>query len=209
MAGTLTIHSSGDGLIDGHSWIEYTPDGGTATTYGTWGNDPRGLGNGLHENLETGRTPDATRTIRIDDAGEARLMATIDQYRSAGEDGWGYLSPCSTFAADAWESATGETLGHRTGLISNPSTLKDSIEEANGGTPTGGGTLPATGRRSMDSSIQPCEASSGRGSSGSSSHTSGTVSSSFGSSSSSGDGSSNQSGSSGPSSAGNPPRSSR
>lgn len=215
MAGTLTIHSTGAGLLDGHAWIEYTPDGGAATTYGTWGNDPNGLGNGLHENLEAGRTGEATRTMRIDAAGEERLQAIIDQYRTAGAAGWDYLSPCSTFAADAWEAATGETLAHRSGPISHPSRLRRAIEDANtstgSGTGTGADTPPAKGRRSIDSAVEPCAASSGRGASGSSAYTAGTLSSSVSSGPSAG--SSNQgtsgSGSSGPSSAGAPPRSSR
>ena len=36
LSGTLTIHSSGSSLVDGHEWISYTPDGsGKTTTYGT------------------------------------------------------------------------------------------------------------------------------------------------------------------------------
>lgn len=41
-------------MMSGHSWISYTPDGGANVTYGTWGNNPTGKGNGLFENLETG-----------------------------------------------------------------------------------------------------------------------------------------------------------
>lgn len=143
MAGSLTIHSSGAGtgefdfekpmdLLSGHSWIEYTPDGGTPTTYGTWGNNPGGLGNGLHRNLEAGRSSDASRTVHLDDAQEAALMNKIKEYEDKGKDGWGNLNPCSSFAADAWETATGEDLDHRTGIISNPSKLKQSINTSNG-----------------------------------------------------------------------------
>lgn len=131
MAGMLTIHSSGSGeMLSGHSWIEYVPERGVAKTYGTWGNDPIGKGNGLFENIELGRSSDASRTMHIDDKHEAELLSLIDQYKKEGNSGWGYLSPCSTFAADAWKAGTGETLSHRSGIISNPSKLKTSIEAA-------------------------------------------------------------------------------
>lgn len=132
MAGTLTIHSSGDGnILSGHSWIEYTPNGGTSKTYGTWGNNPNNLGNGLHEDLELGRSGDTQRSAQLTDEQEAQLMAKIQQYKDQGEDGWQYLSPCSSFAADAWETATNESLAHRSIIISNPSKLKESILAAN------------------------------------------------------------------------------
>jgi hypothetical protein len=132
VAGILTIHSSGDGsLLSGHSWIEYQQDGGETHTYGTWGNNPRGLGNGLHEDLELGQTSDASRSMHISDDQEAKLYQTIDVYKSKGEGGWEYLNPCSGFASEAWEAATGETLSSRSYLIvSNPSKLKESIQEA-------------------------------------------------------------------------------
>lgn len=86
----------------------------------------------MHEDLELGRTSDVSRTTHLDDAQEALLLNKIEEYRKQGGDGWGYLSPCSTFAADSWETATGEHLDHRKGgVISNPSTLKDSISAAN------------------------------------------------------------------------------
>jgi hypothetical protein len=132
MSGILTIHSSGDGsLLSGHSWIEYQQDGGEDHTYGTWGNNPLGLGNGLHEDLEKGRTGDATRSIHITDDQEKKLFQTIDDYRKKGADGWEYLNPCSAFAADAWHAATGENLASRSYfVISNPSKLKESILDA-------------------------------------------------------------------------------
>jgi len=91
LSGTITINSSGDGgssSTSGHSWICYTPDGGSPKTYGTWGNNPRGLGNGLHENLEQGRTGDASRSQHIDDDAEKRLMDKINDYKKKGENGW-------------------------------------------------------------------------------------------------------------------------
>ena len=58
-------------------------------------------------------------------------MQKIQQVKDQGADGWGYLSPCSSFAASSWQTATGEKLDDRWGIISNPSTLKDSIAAAN------------------------------------------------------------------------------
>jgi hypothetical protein len=130
MAGRLTIYSTGDGrLRSGHSWIAYERDDGYKATFGTWGNNPRGLGNGLHRDLETDRSADAKRSVDIDDEQEARLFGTIEEYERRGDAGWRLFWPCSAFAADAWQAATGEKLEHRNALlISNPSTLKASIE---------------------------------------------------------------------------------
>ena len=153
MAGVLTICSNGTGqLLSGHSWIVYQPDGEPATTYGTWGNNPGGLGNGLHRNLEAGRIADASRSVRLDDQQQAELFKTIKRYEDKGPDGWQYLAPCSTFAADAWQSATGEKLQHRSGmLISNPSRLKQSIEEVNGIAPAQ--AVPVDERPASQSSL--------------------------------------------------------
>lgn len=133
MAGILTIHSNGNGeLLSGHSWLEYQKDGDAASkTYGTWGNNPTGKGNGLFENLEQGMQSDATRSIQISDEQEAELIKKIAEYKKLGPDAWRYLNPCSGFAADAWATATGEKLDHRSGVVSNPSKLKESIVKAN------------------------------------------------------------------------------
>ena len=137
LAGTLVIHSSGSGgssMMSGHSWINFTPDStGTSTTYGTWGNNPGGLGDGLHENLEAGRTGDASRTTRLNDSQEKKLSDIINDYRKKAADGWTYDNPCSGFASSAWNKTTGENLSCQFGPICNPTTLKDSIIEANGG----------------------------------------------------------------------------
>ncbi len=164
MAGTLTIHSNGDGsIMSGHSWITYQPDGDKPTTYGTWGNNPDGLGNGLHRDLEAGRVSDVSRSARLTDDQEKALMAKIKQYEDKGEKGWGLLSPCSTFAADAWKAGTGESLSHRSAIISNPSKLKGSIEAANGVGPVS--PAPTVGRPSSSSFLrsptQKCSSSSG------------------------------------------------
>jgi len=169
MAGILTIHSKGTGeLLSGHSWIEYVPDGGKAKTYGTWGNNPTGKGNGLFENIELGMASDESRSIHINDKQEADLMKLIEEYKEKGDGGWGYLSPCSTFAAEAWETGTSESLSHRSGIISNPSKLKESIATAN--TKDKKKSIekdlkpkperPSSSRRNFGSAIQPCSVSS-------------------------------------------------
>lgn len=148
LAGWVVIHSSSDGggsslNTSGHSWISYTPDptasnvNPSTITYGTWGNNPDGLGNGLHTNLEQGRIGDVTRTMWIDDAAEGRLYNTIADYTLRGQDGWGLLGPCSTFAADAWNNATGEYL--QPGFPSTPNSLRDSIYTTNGNRDHGSG----------------------------------------------------------------------
>jgi hypothetical protein len=131
MAGTVTIHSSGGrSIADGHSWIEYLSDDRTVArvTYGTWGNNPRGLGNGLHANLELGRIGQTWRSAHIDDQQVKELFAKIGEYQARGEDAWNILHPCSAFAVAAWHAATGERLRHRKFLLfSNPSTLCKSL----------------------------------------------------------------------------------
>jgi RHS repeat-associated protein len=167
LAGVMTIHSSGNGgpsMTDGHSWIAYTPDGSTTTTYGTWGNNPQNMGNGLHENLETGRIGDASRSTRLNDAQEKKFMDVINDYKARGDKGWKFSDPCSTFARDAWKAATGENLNIHWGPISNPTTLKQSIIKANGGASHLGGITPKTGS-SANSCSCPGSSSSSSGSS--------------------------------------------
>jgi hypothetical protein len=144
LSGELTIYAWGTGLFDGHAWISFTSDEtGETTTYGTWGNNPNGLGNGLHENLEKGSRAEASRTVQISDEQEAALMKTIGEYKAKGEKGWTLLGPCSEFAKDAWNSATGEYLNANTAIIvNNPETLKKSIIKANGGEANGTLVIP-------------------------------------------------------------------
>ena len=168
MPGTLTIHSNGDGsLLSGHSWIEYRRDGGESHTYGTWGNNPTGEGNGLFKDLEKGRPSDASRSMRISDEQEKVLFAKIKEYEDKGENGWRYLNPCSGFAADAWQTTTGEKLDHRSYGVSNPSKLKQSIEEKNkqaaqpqpqgGRSSSSASSRPQSSRRPVNSSVQACQ----------------------------------------------------
>jgi hypothetical protein len=165
MSGTLTIHSSGDGsLLSGHSWIQYQPDTGGDTTYGTWGNNPMGQGNGLHTNLEQGRTGDASRSVHITNEQEKKLLAKTDEYQKKGEDGWTYLHPCSAFAADAWAAATGEHLADRSfGVISNPSKLKESIiaaDKADTRFRPDPPPVPGHSVRQIAEAVEPCARSS-------------------------------------------------
>lgn len=139
LSGILVINSSGagDGIlgsggVSGHSWVSYTPDGRQTATYGTWGNNPQGLPNGLEHNLELGRIGDATRAAKLTDEEEVAFYGVVKKYEGDGESAWGYLHPCSSFAADAWNSSTGESLSPN-GPYSNPSSLKQSIIDANGG----------------------------------------------------------------------------
>lgn len=133
----INSSGTGDGILgsggaSGHSWISYTQHGGTTGTFGTWGNNPLGLPNGLEHNLELGRVGDATRSSELNDTQEAALYKLIKQYENKGEKAWGYSHPCSSFAADAWNAATGESLSPY-GPYSNPSSLKQSIIDAHGG----------------------------------------------------------------------------
>lgn len=135
MSGILKIHSNAsEGGIFGHSWIEYCPIDGVPVTYGTWGNHPDSGANGLKENLELGRQSEYCRVMFINTQQAANLFATIASYRAAGSDAWSLANPCSAFAAEAWESATGECLVHRNAMLSTPAKLAKSILRANLGT---------------------------------------------------------------------------
>jgi RHS repeat-associated protein len=178
LSGTLTVYSSGTSGLGNHSWISYTPDGGGITTYGTWGNNPTGAGNGLFTNLEQGRPADATRTEHLNDDQEANLMNLINSYRNQGAGAWTYGAPCSTFAANAWNTATGEQLSPYWGPISNPTSLTNSIINANGGVPnaTVGGPPPGSSANSSAGSSNSSSSSSANSSttpSGNSAHASG------------------------------------
>ena len=123
---------------DGRAWISYTPDGnGKTTTYGTWVYNPTRKGNGLFINLERDRGAYATRSMHLDDVAEKRLINKNYEYKKKGEDTWTLGRPCSSFARDAWNAGTKEDLNSNRvgglGLLSNSTTLKESIIKANGG----------------------------------------------------------------------------
>jgi RHS repeat-associated protein len=137
LSGTLVINSTSNGnsslSTSGHSWISYTPDGGATSTYGTWGNNPTGTGNGLFANLEQTFNADVSRSTHLNDQQEQQLQNAINSYSGQGAGGWTHLNPCSGFASEAWRTATGETLSDGW-PVSTPTTLKESIRSANGGT---------------------------------------------------------------------------
>ena len=154
LSGELAIYSystgSDYGILGGHSWIGYQPNGGTTTTYGTWGNNPDSLGNGLHEDIElnipcTLQDGCASRVTYLDDAQQAQLYAVVQQYQQEGSAAWSLLSPCSTFAAAAWGAATGEYLNPDLGwYLSDPLALRASIILTNGGQMSGTLSPPPT-----------------------------------------------------------------
>jgi RHS repeat-associated protein len=148
LSGTITIYSSHNSgssapIWDGHSWIVYTEDGGDRTSYGTFGFGvaaPRGLNQDWEiSNWQTyaGRSTNdvVSRTRWIDDAHEAALRAIIDSYQKQGADAWQSQKTCSTFARDAWRSATGEnpTVKKDGDNWPNPLTLMESLRKMNGG----------------------------------------------------------------------------
>jgi hypothetical protein len=141
----LAIHSSGDGVIDGHAWVVYTDAEGNVVTYGTWGNNPTGEGNGLFAGLEAGKTGEASRVLALTVDGEKAFLQTVADYQAMGADAWKLGAPCSSFARAAWHSGTGENLNSNIGPISNPATLKASIINANGGVNHAYGTGPNGG----------------------------------------------------------------
>ena len=148
LSGMLTIYSSHSSassarMTDSHSWIVFTPDGGVRTSYGTFGFGVQ-ADRGLNQDWELDHWEEyadrseydvTSRTMWIDDAHEAALMAIIDSYRKQGADGWTGSKTCSTFARDAWRSATGEQLvvKKKGQLYPNPVTLMNSIRKINRG----------------------------------------------------------------------------
>lgn len=132
MHAVLKIHCIAEqSKFAGHSWLEYRPAVGPCTTFGTWGNDPVGTGNGLMKGIEQQYIPTHSRAAAIDAEQTSRLLDVIARYSAAGDAGWTLASPCSAFAAEAWEAATGERLAHRVAGISTPKTLASSIATAN------------------------------------------------------------------------------
>ncbi len=140
--GTLVIHSSwrtetsGPGMV-GHSWIEYTPDGGDTVTYGSWPS------RGVVEDEEKGWSSDPSRSDDIksrskpiDAEQEQALMDYINSQKALGAEAHTLLHNCSSFASEAWEEATSENISP--GWIDNPTTLRKNIENANTGSGGGG-----------------------------------------------------------------------
>lgn len=132
MYAVLSIHCiTEQSSLAGHSWIEYCAADGPRTTFGTWGNDPVGKGNGLLQGVELHFTPSHSRTAAIDREQAAKLFVVGARYAALGDAGWTITAPCSAFAAQAWEAATGERLAHRLAGVSTPKTFAAAIATAN------------------------------------------------------------------------------
>jgi hypothetical protein len=137
-SGELTIYSHGTDSADltGHAWVAYRPDKtGKTTTYGVHLD-------GIRDNLDSGwyKTPAgaehviAGRTRHIDNEGEKRLMKVVNEQRALGTGAWSVTKNCSTFAASAWNAATGERfMPEGSVIIGTPNTLMRYITNANGG----------------------------------------------------------------------------
>jgi RHS repeat-associated protein len=135
LEGFLTIHaSSGFVLGSVHSWLEYNKTGGSGPqTWGTFGNDPYGKGNGLHSNLELGQTGDVTRTLYISDRQEFNLLEIINNIQGEGENAWEIDRNCSFFSSDVWNQVTHEDLNPLNNWnIPTPAALKEKIFIRNG-----------------------------------------------------------------------------
>jgi hypothetical protein len=135
LSGTITINTAdpdSSGSIAyfsgeyGHARIQFMPDGVTVgpVSYGTFGIPPQ-YGLRTNHELQLGYEPDCSRSKHIDDNAERRLFRLLDAYKSKGGRGWTWHHPCSSFAADAWNTATGEHLS--SGCPSTPAALRRSI----------------------------------------------------------------------------------
>jgi hypothetical protein len=127
VVGRLCVRSNviSAGLTAGHAWLSYTPNGGSETTYGTWGNR-RPIG--LHRDLEVGFGFAASRCTDLD----ATDKGALDSF-AAGNNAWSLLNNCASFAARGWQSVTMESLDYTSMGIPNPSALGAGISAANGG----------------------------------------------------------------------------
>jgi RHS repeat-associated protein len=124
LSGTLTVYST-----TGHSWVTYAPSTNSyamTNTYGTFSSV------GLYTGTYSATTSTPSRSMTIDDAHEKLLMAFIESMCKKGLYAWGYLTPCSWFAAKAWSIGSGESLNHRDYGLSQPKNLQKSIDQQNG-----------------------------------------------------------------------------
>jgi len=128
LSGELAIYSystgSDYGILGGHSWIGYQPNGGTTTTYGTWGNNPDSLGNGLHEDIElnipcTLQDGCASRVTYLDDAQQAQLYALYSNTNRKAQLHGPYCPPVPLLQPRPGARPLANT-STRTGLVSNP-----------------------------------------------------------------------------------------
>ncbi len=129
LSGTLTIHSN-----SGHSWIEFKHDRNeNSARFSTSKDDGFRSGVEVSSYIKDNFNPwsEANRSMHINDEQEKAMNGRIADSALEGDSAWDYLDPCTGFAADVWEAATGEDLQDRFLGISNPITLKNSINEAN------------------------------------------------------------------------------
>ena len=104
--------------------------------FGTWGHNIGGE-KGLRENTQAEFdliSESVNRSTWINDFQEALMLSVISDYANEGEDAWSYWNPCSAFATDVWNTATGEYLQDRwlCGFgYSDPNVVSESIQEAN------------------------------------------------------------------------------
>lgn len=105
------------------------------------------MNSGLRLNIERDRgmanEPGVvSRTVDLTDAQQAVLVGALRNYRNQGERGWDARWNCASFAAYAWQRATGEYLGAQVledspplplslDRTTNPATLKASIIDRN------------------------------------------------------------------------------
>ena len=132
---TLEIHSDNpdENSYSGHSWLEvnFVDETGQEVTK-TIGTYPDGSELFIDRELNENRQSDFSRVTELDENQLAGLNAAVEQYQDLGRDAWEPLEPCSYFASDVWQQVTQEDLEDRNLLgISLPSTLSDSIQEAN------------------------------------------------------------------------------
>ncbi len=153
IVGYMTINSrtQGNGIDDGHSWIDiHSNQSGESTGYGTWGNTgpANSSGNatsgGVMQNEEKARgmtsldKDTVSRTVGLTADGLKAAMGEIGEFQAKGPGAWNAGAPCSTFAHDVWKAGTGEALAYTKGGISNPTSLAVSIVNANGGSKNSG-----------------------------------------------------------------------
>lgn len=148
-------HALGD---TGHASVGIQLDGEQSHTYGTWGTgseDTQGLRIDFPDDMAP--ADGATRILRIDQAHYDAAMSVVTEYQDLG---WSLGRPCSSFARDFWAAATGEHLNANYGPISNPLSLKQSIQAVNVGSYSGTGKLGRhVGQSAGNMSVTPIQPS--------------------------------------------------
>lgn len=149
LAGWVTINvEQGEGWRWGHTWIEFSKANGGFDPTVSYGAFPSGFDNApggvfRNEELKRGMIPTTSRTVWIDDAGEARLNAFVEQQERRGKDAWnGFQDNCASFAPQAWKAATGENIPtkNRWGYPDS-NVAVDAIKRANAAGP---GAMPSS-----------------------------------------------------------------